>query len=66
MPKRASRAVSISEYRSHANPLFIKYNQRYLTYVIITLVYSLSCYHPHLITCFKLMLKTMIIILEMH
>ena len=27
LQKRALRAVSNSEYRSHSNPLFIKYNQ---------------------------------------
>ena len=65
LQKRALRAVNNSEYRSHSNPLALLniINLKYLTYVIITLVYScinivITCYHPHLIICQKLMLKT--------
>ena len=43
----------------------------YPTYVIIALVYScinivITCYQSYVNTCLQLMLKTMIIILEMH
>ena len=72
LQKRALRAVNNSECRSHSYPLFIKYNQLKISHLCnIFLVYScinivITCYHPCLITRLKLMLKTMIIILEMH
>ena len=68
LQKRTLRAVNNSEYRSHSNPLFIKYNQLKISdlcnHNIGIFMYK---YCNNLLPiCLKLMLKTMIIILEIH
>ena len=55
--------IIMDEGALHQSEFSIFHNSRYPTYVIITLVYScinivITCYHPHLIRCLKLMLKT--------
>ena len=72
LQKRALRAVTNSEYRSHSNPLFIKYNQLKISDLcnhnigIFMYKYCNNLLPSSFNNMFKTNAETMIIILEMH